>query len=129
VYRIDALLSLDLVDSVSSRYIDAMRSTSVLFERLAALVHQSVRDDAARHGLLPIHLQVLGYLAQAARQGLHALLATLQRHNGRRAFGVCRECVHLLVEGDGYRCGLTGEPLATAQASKICREWTAPRAA
>ena len=87
-----------------------MRSTSVLFERLAALVHQSVRDDAAR-------------------QGLHALLATLQRHNGRRAFGVCREGVHLLVEGDGYRCGLTGEPLATAQASKICREWTAPRAA
>lgn len=44
-----------------------MRSASVLFERLAALIHQSVRDDAARHGLLPIHLQVLGYLAQANR--------------------------------------------------------------
>lgn len=44
-----------------------MPSASVLFERLAALVHQSVRDDAARHGLLPIHLQVLGYLAQANR--------------------------------------------------------------
>src|SRR5690606_25881921 len=30
-------------------------------------VHQAVRDDAARHGLLPIHLQVLQYLAQANR--------------------------------------------------------------
>lgn len=184
-----------------------MLPASVLFERLAALVHQSVREDAARHGLLPIHLQVLGYLAQAnrysdspiavaeyfgitrgtvsqtlavlerkglvarkpderhgkrihlaltaagrsvlarswarrlddalaatghdaqaAQQGLHALLAALQRQNEHRAFGVCRECAHFLVEGDGYRCGLTGEALAAAQTTKICREWAAPRA-
>lgn len=87
-----------------------MHAASVLFERLAARVHQSVRDDAAR-------------------QGLHALLAALQRHNGHRAVGVCRDCACFLVEGDGYRCGLTNEALAAAQTSKICREWTAPQAA
>ncbi len=44
-----------------------MTPTVFVFERLAALVHQLVREDAARHGLLPVHLQVLGYLAQANR--------------------------------------------------------------
>lgn len=44
-----------------------MNQTTVLLERLAALIHQSVRDDAARHGLQPIHVQVLGYLARANR--------------------------------------------------------------
>lgn len=42
-----------------------MNAAALLLERLGALLHQSVRDDAARHGLLPIHVQVLGYLAQA----------------------------------------------------------------
>lgn len=44
-----------------------MTPTVFVFERLAALIHQLVRDDAARHGLLPVHMQVLGYLAQANR--------------------------------------------------------------
>ena len=39
----------------------------LLLERLGALIHQSVRDDAARHGLLPIHVLILGYLARANR--------------------------------------------------------------
>ena len=42
-----------------------MNTVALLFERLGALIHQSVRDDAARHGLQPIHVQVLAYLAQA----------------------------------------------------------------
>lgn len=44
-----------------------MNSSSLLLERLGALIHQSTRDDAARHGLLPIHVQVLSYLARANR--------------------------------------------------------------
>lgn len=44
-----------------------MTTPALLLERLGALVHQSVRDDAARHGLLPIHVQILGYLSQANR--------------------------------------------------------------
>ncbi len=42
-------------------------STATTLERLSALVQQAVRDDAARQGLLPIHWQVLAYLARANR--------------------------------------------------------------
>lgn len=44
-----------------------MNTTIPLLERLAALIQTAVRDDAARHGLLPIHLQVLAYLGVANR--------------------------------------------------------------
>ena len=43
----------------------AMTRSAMLLERLGALIHQSVREDAARHDLLPVHVQVLSYLAQA----------------------------------------------------------------
>lgn len=42
-----------------------MTPTIFVFERLAALIHQLVREDAAQHGLQPVHMQVLSYLAQA----------------------------------------------------------------
>jgi len=180
----------------------------LLFERLGALVQQSVRGDGARHGLLPIHIQVLHYLAQAnhdsdlpiaiagyfgitrgtvsqtlavlerrglllkeadarhgkrvhlkltpagesvlkeswverVEQALHTLpmdvavvedtlrnlLLALQRINGQRAFGMCRQCAHFLAAENSARCGLTGELLAIEQTARICREWTAPNAA
>lgn len=44
-----------------------MTQTLFVLERLAALIHGLVREDAARHGLLPVHLQVLSFLAQANR--------------------------------------------------------------
>ncbi|MDW8323206.1 MAG: MarR family transcriptional regulator [Burkholderiales bacterium] len=44
-----------------------MNHTPMLLERLAALIQQSVREEAARHGLLPVHLQILAYLARANR--------------------------------------------------------------
>jgi len=182
-----------------------MNQTAILLERLSALLQQSVRDDAAGHGLLPIHLQVLHYLARANRYSdlpiaiaeyfgitrgtvsqtlqvlerkglltkkpdpqhgkrvhlqltaaarrvlqqtwaervvplpeelpppmlalestLRTLLLTMQRINGRRAFGICHECIHFLTEASGHRCGLTGEVLADEQTLRICREWTAP---
>jgi MarR family transcriptional repressor of emrRAB len=180
-----------------------MSQTTLLLERLGALIQQSVRDDAARHGLLPIHIQVLHYLMRANRYSdlpiaiaeyfgitrgtvsqtlavlerkglltkepdaqhgkrvhlkltpagesvlseswcervelmlceraveaaalestLRKLLSTMQRANGRRAFGLCRQCAHFLTEESGARCGLTHEPLATEQIVRICREWT-----
>ncbi len=182
-----------------------MTTTVLLLERLGALIHQSVRDDAARHGLLPIHVQVLSYLSQANRysdlpiaiaeyfgitrgtvsqtlavlerkgllvkqpdprhgrrvhlkltpkgeavlndswarrmdtvfrsvepdaqameSNLRGLLRDLQKLNGQRPFGVCRQCTHFLTESDGARCGLTGESLIEEQTVRICREWTAP---
>lgn len=53
--------------NASRRYITSMNQTSLLLERLGALVQQSVRDEAMRHGLLPIHIQVLHYLKLANR--------------------------------------------------------------
>jgi DNA-binding MarR family transcriptional regulator len=184
-----------------------MSQTSLLLERLGALIQQSVRDAAARQGLLPIHIQVLHYLMRANRYSdlpiaiaeyfgitrgtvsqtlavlerkglltkepdaqhgkrlhlkltpagesvlseswgerveqmlceraieaaalestLRSLLSAMQRANGRRAFGLCRECAHFLTEESGARCGLTHEPLATEQTVRICREWTAATA-
>jgi len=40
---------------------------ALLLERLSALIQQSVREEAGRYGLLPIHLQILAYLARANR--------------------------------------------------------------
>ncbi|HSH28486.1 MAG TPA: MarR family winged helix-turn-helix transcriptional regulator [Thiohalobacter sp.] len=182
-----------------------MNSSALLLERLGALIHQSVREDAARHGLLPIHVQVLGYLAQANRYsdlpiaiaeyfgitrgtvsqslavlerkglllkrpdprhgrrihleltpagravlddswtrrldaalqaaagedggreletGLRRVLTELQRLNGQRAFGICRQCVHFQGAPANATCGLTGEPLAEEQTGRLCREWS-----
>lgn len=44
-----------------------MTRIAFLLERLGSLLQQSVREDGARHGLLPIHVQVLHYLAEANR--------------------------------------------------------------
>lgn len=184
-----------------------MSQVSFLLERLGALIQQSVREDAARHGLLPIHIQVLHYLSRANRYSdipiaiaeyfgitrgtvsqtlallerkglltktpdprhgkrlhleltpagndvlawswperieralndldlptdapdlgdvLRRLLSTLQQLNGQRAFGLCRQCAHFVIEHNGARCGLTQEPLATEQTVRICREWMPP---
>jgi MarR family transcriptional repressor of emrRAB len=181
-----------------------MSQTTFLLERLGVLIQQSVRDDAARDGLLPIHIQILRYLMRANRYSdlpiaiaeyfgitrgtvsqslavlerkglltkeadtrhgkrvhlkltaagesvlskswvkhveqvlserpadaaalestLRNLLSAVQQVNGRRAFGICRQCAHFLTEESGARCGLTHEPLATEQTVRICREWTA----
>lgn len=58
--------------------------------------------------------------------GLVQLLAGIQRANGGRAFGECATCRHFTPAEDGTRCGLTGEPLSTADAGKLCREHEEP---
>jgi hypothetical protein len=42
-------------------------SHPILLERVVTLIQQSVRDDAARFGLLPMHVQLPAYLARANR--------------------------------------------------------------
>ena len=44
-----------------------MSAAPILLERVAALIQQSVRDDTASFGLLPMHVQLLAYLARANR--------------------------------------------------------------
>ena len=62
-------------NDVSTQYIcdmqdslpETLENTAGTLERLSTLVQQAVRDDASRQGLLPIHWQVLAYLARANR--------------------------------------------------------------
>ena len=53
---------------------------------------------------------------------LFELLRALQTAHELRSFGVCRTCRFFTPEGDQFRCGLTKEPLAIEQTTKICRE-------
>lgn len=55
MHRVDTLNTMNLT----------VETTATTLERVSTLVQQAVRDDAARHGLLPIHWQVLAYLARA----------------------------------------------------------------
>lgn len=53
---------------VSARYHVLMRERSLeLIERLSHLLLTETRRRAAAHGLAPVHLEVLGYLAQCNR--------------------------------------------------------------
>jgi DNA-binding MarR family transcriptional regulator len=68
-------------------------------------------------------------LANAAKEletdpipGLEAILVAMQRGNENRSFGVCRSCAHFTRTQGRFSCGLTGEPLSTEDAAKICRE-------
>ena len=55
--------------------------------------------------------------------GLIAILGRLQQAGGRRSFGACLSCRHHLVEGEGtFRCGLTQDPLTSADRLRWCRE-------
>ena len=59
----------------------------------------------------------------SALQVLAQALTNLQRARGGRSFGVCRTCHQFRREaGDRFRCGLTDEPLSSADTEKICRE-------
>jgi len=50
------------------------------------------------------------------------VLASAQEARGGLTFGLCKTCVHFRRRGRRYQCGLTGEPLTTAESKLICRE-------
>lgn len=53
---------------------------------------------------------------------LTGLLATAQRANGLRSFGVCHSCEFFAPARSEFQCGLTGEALSHADSELICRE-------
>lgn len=55
--------------------------------------------------------------------GLTDLLSAMQRHNKSRAFGQCRDCSHNQQNEAGYWCGLTQQPLSSADIELICLEF------
>ncbi len=74
----------------------------------------------------PTWRQVLARLptdeTKALHEGLVRLLRQLQAAQGQRSFGVCHTCRFFLREATQFRCGVTKEPLAVEQTSRICRE-------
>jgi len=65
---------------------------------------------------------------ETATRALARLLQGLQRANGQRTFGQCRDCRHLQTIGKHYRCGLNGETLSTVDTQRICHEHEYPPA-
>jgi DNA-binding MarR family transcriptional regulator len=67
--------------------------------------------------------------------GLRAILAAMQRRNGRRPFGQCTTCRFFAPEaasgnpGGPHFCGLLREPLSTEEIERICHEQDPARAA
>jgi MarR family transcriptional regulator, organic hydroperoxide resistance regulator len=58
--------------------------------------------------------------------GLRVLLRGIQAAHGHRSFAVCATCRYNDRTPDGFRCGLTGEPLGESDLSLICREHAYP---
>lgn len=53
---------------------------------------------------------------------LRRLLTGMQRAAGHKTFGTCHTCRFFGREASGFRCGLTAEPLSSADSTLICRE-------
>ena len=64
--------------------------------------------------------------AERLRKDLNDLLIAMQLGGGHRTFGACNTCRFFLSKDDGFRCGLTKEPLSPADTRLICREHETP---
>jgi len=80
--------------------------------------------DQLPPSMLPVVTEKLGEDATSETiTVLRQLLVTIQQSNDMQGFGVCHTCTyHQLLDKEQFRCGLTGEILAKAEAKLICRE-------
>ncbi len=61
--------------------------------------------------------------AEKLEPALKALLASLQKRNGLRGFGICHSCKFNQSTGpNSFVCGLTKEKLSSSDVKKLCRE-------
>ncbi|MCF7983007.1 MAG: MarR family winged helix-turn-helix transcriptional regulator [Thiohalocapsa sp.] len=94
------------------------------------VVHLAITDRG--HEVLAVVLpraflreavEVLGNSAQdRLRDGLDALLRSVQQANGLRTFGPCQTCRYHRRNAGGLQCELTGEQLNDDDRTRICRE-------
>ncbi len=98
------------------------------------LVHLEITPEGRRQlvGVVParflvdaLRLRSEADINQMA-QDLLALLRAAQQARGGKSFGACKTCRFNEVLEDGFRCGLTGEPLSKAAIERICREHQYP---
>ncbi len=94
-----------------------MKPSVFVFERLAALLQQLVREDAARHGLLPVHLQVLGYLAQANRYSNIPIAVP----STKLAHGTLTDAITRLVSAKGELGGMRNSATIPVVFQKLLR--------
>ena len=126
--------------------------TLIALERKGLVTRQRSEND--RRGVI-LHLTSTGWarladdpltsLAASAAElppdlqaklsdGLRAILAAMQRRNGRRPFGQCHSCRFFLREaatetpGGPHFCGLLDEPLSHEDTDRICCEQDPTRA-
>ena len=126
--------------------------TLIALERKGLVIRQRSEND--RRGVI-LHLTASGRarladdpltaLAASAAElppdlqtqlsdGLRAILAAMQRRNGRRPFGQCQSCRFFLREaaaetaGGPHFCGLLDEPLSQEDTGRICLEQDPGRA-
>ncbi|QSX39342.1 MarR family winged helix-turn-helix transcriptional regulator [Shewanella cyperi] len=92
------------------------------------LIHLNLTD--AGRGLLEQHSHsaLLQHLPDTQLaplcEGLAQLLIQMQRANGSRPFGQCRQCrFNQHLGGEAYFCNLTKEPLSESDTGLICREF------
>ena len=85
----------------------------------------AVADELEVPEILTAALAGDGAPAEGLEVDLRGLLAAVQRSGRFRTFGACHSCAHFLREKGGFRCGLTREPLSTADSELICREHAA----
>ncbi len=98
------------------------------------VVHLRLTEEGRehlRHGRPEAFKRALAKLGEeessALGKSLEALLLGLQRGHGGRTFGICRTCRHFRDLGpEGFRCGLTHEPLALPESRLLCREHETP---
>jgi DNA-binding MarR family transcriptional regulator len=102
----------------ADRRVVHLKPTSAALELLAA----TTREQRSREALADLDEST----RSALDTGLTELLRAMQIAHGRRLFGVCSGCRFNERRPDGYRCGLTGEPLSANDVSRLCREYEAP---
>ena len=59
-------------------------------------------------------------------QDLKELLRAAQQARRGKTFGACKTCRFNEALEEGFRCGLTGEPLSNADTERICRDHQYP---
>ncbi len=52
------------------------------------------------------------------------VLSALQKSNQSHTFGLCKTCQYFTSVPEGFKCGLTKEPLSEEDSEKICQEHT-----
>ncbi|MCP5352612.1 MAG: winged helix-turn-helix transcriptional regulator [Chromatiales bacterium] len=101
---------------------DGRVSHLLLTDKGRALIAEAIPPHALSRGISLLPADTV----TALTDGLAALLQATQTANDFKTFAACHSCRFNQQDGDGHRCGLTGEALSGDDIRKICREHQYP---